>query len=145
MDKFFYQAKGGKWQVAIIIEMEYCFCDDVIATDNLIKAANQVYFENLANSASKIALTEEESAWFCYGLQLCASYLVKIQKESKNILFRLHNIHFSDCCIQKEAFAHAAIQWVEDTFGIIMPKVVVSFDNTLGYHGMYCFDFSQFL
>ncbi|MDE6313881.1 MAG: hypothetical protein K2M46_09745 [Lachnospiraceae bacterium] len=90
MDKFFYQAKGGKWQVAIIIE-------------------------------------------------------IKIQKESKNILFRLHNIHFSDCCIQKEAFAHAAIQWVEDTFGITMPKVVVSFDNTLGYHGMYCFDFSQFL
>ncbi len=118
------------------MQAECLLCDTVMPAKHISVITDKIYFE------SHTFLSPEEYSWFCYGLRLCEPYLNKIT--DKKIWVRLHRICFSDCDIQNEAFADAVIQRISKTLNTVLPKVSVSFNDALGYNGLYCFDFKNF-
>lgn len=139
-----YKLMSGKWKIGILLEAGYEVLETIGNEADYIELGERIYFHRvpLTNCSCQMLLPEEME-YFCEGLKLISERLNQRLSHNICLSIALHEIQFSDCDIQKEAFIACAIQWASEAFQFPMPNIPVVFDASQGINGRYCFDFSK--
>lgn len=125
LNKSCYKEMSGKLKIGILLEAGYKACKCTMDMQSCIRITDRIYFENaLLPYPVSQQMTKEEIECFVEGVRLVSDRIEEVLLEDK-VLISLYNIHFSDCDIQKEAFAVAVMQWSSEIFDFPIVEVPV--------------------
>ncbi len=120
-----YKEMSGKLKIGIVLEAGYKKCEFAKDMQNFIRITDRIYFENaLFSYPASQQMSKEEIECFVEGVRLVSDRIEEVLSKDR-VLISLYNIHFSDCDIQKEAFAVAAMQWSSEIFDFPMVEIPV--------------------